>query len=316
MTDARTRRIRVALAGAVVALLAVVALVSPVLCTAGWAEEPAPVAAPDVPVRQLERDAAASAPEPPLPGARVADEAGVDGAGVLAELEEIAAPAAVSLDAVVLDEDGRTLLTSPSADRSVPSASLVKLLVVQQLLARSAAGELALGPADPGRMERAITVSDDRAMSLLWDAHDGARLVRDAATAFGLTATAPPEVPGQWGEASTSSADVARFLGRVSADPGATGGHVLLLWMRGAVGTAADGFDQRFGFFAAGPEAGAAVKQGWMCCVAGQRHLHSVGVLGDGRVVALLAEAPAYATWAQVRRAVDDAAAALVAGTA
>ena len=40
--------------------------------------------------------------------------------------------------------------------------------------------------------------SDVGAMSALWSPFDGAALVRNASVAFGLTGTAPPDVPGQW----------------------------------------------------------------------------------------------------------------------
>ncbi|OMQ15578.1 hypothetical protein A7K94_0208470 [Modestobacter sp. VKM Ac-2676] len=308
----RIRQAGVAVAGALTAgALVATLLVGDALRTPVSAAEVAVTAAPEVPVRQLERDAARGHVGP-SPAPRVVDEA-----AVLTELQAIAAPAAASLDAVVLDEGGQRLLATSAADQPVPSASLVKLLVVQQLLARSAAGELTLGPADRARMERAITVSDDRAMSLLWDIHGGARLVREAATAFGLTATAPPAQRGQWGEATTSAADIGRFLTAMTVRPGrGRGAAELLGWMRAAAGTAADGFDQRFALFAGVPGAARAVKQGWMCCVAGQRHLHSVAVLPDGRIVTLLAEAPVSSSWRELRRAVDDAASALVVGTA
>ena len=70
------------------------------------------------------------------------------------------------------------------------------------------------------------------------------------------------------------------------ADAGA-----LLAWMRTATPVAADGFDQQFGLFGTAPPL-PAVKQGWMCCVGGNRHLHSVAVVGH-RVVVLLSEVPA-----------------------
>ncbi|WP_222192674.1 serine hydrolase [Modestobacter italicus] len=302
MVGSRARIAGVAVTGVLVAGL----LVSPVLCSAGSARTPDETL-PVTSLRQLERPSArvplATTPRPP-----------VDRDAVLAGLQAAALPAGVALDAVVLDRDAAVLVSTPAADRPVPSASLVKLLVVQQLLARAAVGVLTLGPADLARMERAVTASDDTAMSLLWDAHDGADLVRSAAATFGLTGTAPPAESGQWGEASMSAADTGRFLAALTA--GAPGAEVLLGWMRNATATAADGFDQRFGLLAAGPGGGVAGKQGWMCCVAGQRHLHSAGVLGDGRTVVLLGEAPSSVSWTRARRALDEAAAVLVAGTA
>ncbi len=69
---------------------------------------------------------------------------------------------------------------------------------------------------------------------------------------------------------------------------------------------AADGFDQRFGLF--GAIQGAAVKQGWMCCVDGRRHLHSVGVLGR-TVVVLLSEVDPDVGYGAVQRVLTAAAA-------
>ncbi|WP_239523582.1 hypothetical protein [Geodermatophilus normandii] len=53
-----------------------------------------------------------------------------------------------------------------------------------------------------------------------------------------------------------------------------------------------------------------AVKQGWMCCVDGMRHLHSVAVVGN-RVVVLLSEVPASVGYDRARAALSAAAAAL-----
>ncbi|MFQ1003316.1 serine hydrolase [Modestobacter sp. SSW1-42] len=240
----------------------------------------------------------------------------VDAPALLAQVAAAAGPAEASVEVVVLDAAGRTLLATPTADRPVLSASLVKVLVAQQLLAREAAGVVELGPSDVPRLERAVTASDDPATSQLWDLHDGAALVTSAAASFGLTGTAPPDRAGQWGESVTTAADVARFLAALAEDPGAPGAAAVLDWMRAATPVAADGFDQRFGLLAGGTPPGTAVKQGWMCCVAGQRQLHSAGVLPDGRVVVVLAEAPTATSWAALVRAVDEATAALVAGTA
>ncbi|NEN51458.1 serine hydrolase [Modestobacter muralis] len=191
----------------------------------------------------------------------------------------------------MVDAAGRTVLATAAADRPVYTASLVELLVVQQVLARQAVGVLGLGPADGGLLERAVTVSDDPAMNLLWDAYDGADLVATAAASFGLTGTAAPDRVGQWGESTTTATDLARFLATLAEDPDAPGAAPVLGWMRAAAPLASDGFDQRFGLLAGGAVPGTAVEQGWMCCVADRRQLHSAGVLPDGRVVVVLADA-------------------------
>ena len=78
---------------------------------------------------------------------------------------------------------------------------------------------------------------------------------------------------------------------------------------REATPRAADGFDQRFGLFGTAP-GGTPVKQGWMCCVGGNRHLHSVAVIGS-RVVVLLSEVPRAVGYGAARGALTAAAAAV-----
>ncbi len=298
----RRRVAAVAVAGVLFSGLLVGPLIS-------WAEEGArdPVAVAAFEHRVVPRPvprALREGDEPPPPRA-------VDVGGVLAQLDGAAAGSRGWVGAVVVDERGRTLVANADAERTVATASLVKLLVVQQLLARAADGTAVLDERTRRLMERAVTVSGDEAMSALWSRYDGEALLRDAVEAFGLTATAPPERPGQWGEATTTATDVARFLSRMDTAPGA---ETLLGWMRSVAPTAGDGFDQRFGLFAVAP--GVAVKQGWMCCIGGRRQLHSAGVLADGRVVVVLGDAPSSTGWSALRRTLDGATAALVAGTA
>jgi hypothetical protein len=83
----------------------------------------------------------------------------------------------------------------------------------------------------------------------------------------------------------------------------------LTAWMAAATPVAADGFDQRFGLFGALPD-GAAVKQGWMCCVGGYRHMHSVVVVGT-LVVVLLSEVPRSVGYDRARVWLDAAAGAV-----
>jgi hypothetical protein len=216
-----------------------------------------------------------------------------------------------TIAAVVLGPSGR-LLTAADPDRPLPTASLVKVLLVEELLTREAAGAVALTPADHGWMAAALTASDDAAMNALWVRHDGAALVAAAAARHGLGGTAPPPVRGQWGLAWTTARDVATVLSAVErgirpADA------VLRRWLRGVTPVASDGFDQVFGVL--GLDGAVAAKQGWMCCVDGRRHLHSAGVLGDGRVVVLLGEFSRDTPWATAATALDGAAAALVAAT-
>ncbi len=235
----------------------------------------------------------------------------VDGGAVLAAVQAAAAAARGSITLAVVDADGTPLVTSPDAGVPVYTASLVKLLVVGRLLALEATGGVVLGDGDRALMERAIVRSDDPAMSVLWDRWDGAALVTALSADAGLTGTALPDVAGQWGEATTSAADVAALLARRDALLGPGPAATLLEWMRATTPTAADGFGQDFGLLAGGPAGSVAAKQGWMCCVGGTRQLHSAGVLPGGQVVVLLGDFSSGTPWARARIALDTAAAAV-----
>ena len=194
-----------------------------------------------------------------------------------------------------------------AATRPFPTASMVKLFMAEDLLHRARSGRLLLLPGDRALVERMITSSDDPAASALWVRYDGARMVRDVAVRYGLDGTAPPRVPGQWGRTTTTATDLARFLSLLPVLAHADDAALLQGWMRATTPEASDGFDQRFGLYgAAGGAAG--VKQGWMCCVSGARHLHSVGVLGR-TVVVLLSEVPREIGYRAVRDALTGAAA-------
>jgi hypothetical protein len=197
----------------------------------------------------------------------------------------------------------------PPAERPFPTASMVKLFLAEDILHQARTGHIALTEADVIRLQEMIRHSDDSAASALWVRFGGARAVADVARRYGLTGTAPPAVPGQWGEATTTARDLARFLARLPVTAHPTDAATLLEWMRTATPLAADGFDQRFGLFGTVPDM-PAVKQGWMCCVGGNRHLHSVGVVGH-RVVVLLSEVPRTVGYDRARAALTAAAAAL-----
>jgi hypothetical protein len=184
---------------------------------------------------------------------------------------------------------------------------MVKLFVAEDVLHRARQGALTLTPADRRWLRDMIRRSDDPAASALWVRYGGDRMVRDVTARYGLTGTAPPPTPGQWGQATTTARDLARFLSLLPVVAHPDDAARLLSWMREATPRAADGFDQRFGLFGTAPP-GTAVKQGWMCCVGGNRHLHSVAVIGS-RVVVLLSEVPRTVGYDAARSALTTAAA-------
>ncbi len=174
------------------------------------------------------------------------------------------------------------------ADRPFPTASLVKLFVAEDILHRARVGLVPLIGEDLVLLQDMIRRSDDAAASRLWVRYGGGRMVADVAARYGLSGTIPPASPGQWGSTITTARDVACFLARLPGVAHPADASALMVWMRNATPVAADGFDQRFGLLGTVPGL-PAVKQGWMCCLGGKRHLHSVGVVG-ARVVVLLSE--------------------------
>jgi hypothetical protein len=196
-----------------------------------------------------------------------------------------------------------------AADRPFPTASMVKLFVAEDILHRARTGRISLRADDPALLQEMIRSSNDPAASTLWVRYGGGQMVTAVAARYRLTGTAPPAVPGQWGETTTTARDLGRFLALLPTAAHPDDAAALLEWMRSATPIAADGFDQQFGMFGTAPPQ-TAVKQGWMCCVGGNRHLHSVGVVAR-RVVVLLSEVPRAVGYDQARAALTAAAAAL-----
>jgi hypothetical protein len=196
-----------------------------------------------------------------------------------------------------------------AAERPFPTASMVKLFVAEDVLYRARTGRLVLRPDDQLLLQDMIQRSDDPAASTLWVRYGGGQMVRDVAARYGLTGTAPPARPGQWGETMTTARDLARFLALLPSVAHPDDAAALLGWMQAATPQAADGFDQQFGVFGTAPPM-TAVKQGWMCCIGGNRHLHSLGIVGR-RVVVLLSEVPRGVGYDEARAALTAAAAAI-----
>mgnify|MGYP000262277750 CR=1 FL=1 len=195
------------------------------------------------------------------------------------------------------------------ARRPFPTASMVKLFIAEDVLHRARIGLLNLDRQDYLLLQAMIRRSDDPAASTLWVRYGGGQMVSDVAARYGLTGTTPPSSPGQWGEAMTTARDLAQFLSLLPVVAHPADASTLQVWMRTATPLAADGFDQQFGLFGTAPPL-TAVKQGWMCCVGGKRHLHSVAVIGN-RVVVLLSEVPRGVSYEAGRAALDAAGAAM-----
>lgn len=257
-------------------------------------------------------DRRAVAGGPPAAEVVAAVEAGYGQGGVLAvavarQLRPVygLSPAAADARSARLT---RSAAANAAADQAFPTASMVKLFMAAEILHRARTGGPALSATDLAQLPDMIRRSDDPAASALWVRHGGGALVSAVARRYGLTGTSPPSSPGQWGSTTTTARDLARFLALLPTVAHPDDSAALTEWMRTVSPAAADGFDQRFGLF--GLHGTAAVKQGWMCCLGGHRHVHSVGLVGS-RVVVLLSEVPRSVGYDAARAALTAAAAAV-----
>ncbi|SDH06100.1 serine hydrolase [Klenkia brasiliensis] len=219
-------------------------------------------------------------------------------------------PPGTSADAAARTTEGTSV--AGDADLPVPTASLVKLYLAEGILTGARTAGQTVPPEDLARVEAMLTSSDDPSASELWVAYDGPAVLADVVARYGLTATTPPTPdPGAWGSAQSSASDLVRFLTALPEVAHPDDAALVLGALGRSTPAGADGFDQTFGLLSPAVGGVQAAKQGWMCCVDGVRHLHSVGLVGD-RVVVLLAAFPPEVGWGTARAALDAAAVAAV----
>ena len=309
------RSIPITVAGTAVAITALVLLATGPLQADGHAS-PTPQAAASPPAQAPTRPGTDPAPSPGPAVARDAVLAARDGfaaAGGATVAVFVSDGAPAPTGTISADSAERASSRHEAgwlADQPFPTASLVKLYLAEGLLHRARADGVPLSPEDGDVLDAMLTRSDDDAASRVWVRNDGPDLVTSVAARYALTATAPPSQRGEWGETTTSARDLGRFLTAIVELAHPDDAARVLGALARVTPAGADGFDQRFGLLAPGAApAGSPAKQGWMCCVDGNRHLHSVGVVGD-RVVVLLTQTPAGRGWTPARAALDAAAVA------
>jgi len=251
--------------------------------------------APLIPVTSETASSPAAQPAPPPASQPRIDSTAVNGALHAAE------PRA-DLGALVYDRETHAQLLSYNASEQFRSASLVKLLIAIDVLSKGAD----LG--DRELLTRMLELSDDSIASQFWVEGGGTEIVRRMSQLLGLTGTAPPERPNQWGDTLLTADDVAQIYLYVLDLPDADR-ELIVSALEHASRVAADGWDQFFGIpdGIGGPFG---VKQGW-----GNNHeakvVHSTGLVGDGRryVVVLLTRHPLQVPWSMATESVTAAAA-------
>ncbi len=219
----------------------------------------------------------------------------------------------VQLAVAVFDRERGEFVLGRGAADPMYSASLVKIILVVDMLQGQGNGGPPLGPREIELIRRVLGPSDDQAMNQLWVRFDGIGAVQRVSGQLGMTATRPPADGSQWAETVVSAADVVILYRHVLAGMPAADRHLIMSSIRAAPPVAADGFDQVFGLLGTGDRATVVAKQGWMCCHNRRFTLHSAGLLGAERryVVALLSTQPRGLGWEDARDNLTAAAGAL-----
>lgn len=201
----------------------------------------------------------------------------------------------------VLDrQTGSYVDNGAGAHTAMGSASVIKVLMAEEILHRAAVGQVQLAATDYMRMETMLVDSDDLAASSLYNQFGGVTLIAAALTRHELTESAAPIDPRYWGNTKITASDVVAFYDSVlDGSLPAPSREYLFGLLRRLAPIASDGFGQLFGLAGGDPTLNAAVKQGWMCCLDGVRSVHSTAVLGeqDRYVVVILTQYPPSLPW-------------------
>lgn len=175
---------------------------------------------------------------------------------------------------------------------SIETASVSKLFIADDILLRESEGALTLTARDRALIDSMLRSSDDSAAEELWMRFGRTEIIDAVTSRYQLSSTSIKS-GADWWQTRTTMSDVvlyySRFLdgsGGLPADRTST----ILHGIGNFTDTGTDGYYQRFGIpDALGSEGEMAVKQGWMCCIAGNWVHLSTGVVGDDHryVVAL-----------------------------
>ncbi|MBW8486193.1 hypothetical protein [Actinomadura parmotrematis] len=225
----------------------------------------------------------------------------------------VVVPAGVRAGYMVYDRDSRKALVHRGEHLTFRSASVVKILIALDYLGRHET----VPAADLALLRPMLRSSDDKAATSFWKRGGQGAIVRRMSARIGLDDTAPPPAskPGFWGYTAISASDVVKMWRYLLEKAPVRDRDLVLGHLRKATPCGTDDFDQYFGIPRALPKPWA-VKQGWSgfgdvpavpCRAAGARSvraaapdlgigrpvLHTTGLVGDRRIVAVLTLQPA-----------------------
>lgn len=218
----------------------------------------------------------------------------VDGVALEARIPmaiESARTRGADVDFALLDRQTGSYYSS-NADAQVETASVVKLLIADEVMFRAQSEDRPLPPDELATMTSMLELSDDNAAYTLWYRYGTSDIVRAVAARYGLQRTTAPS-DDQWYNTETTPSDlVGYYAGLLNGSGGLTTASTdsIIGMLRRSAPIAADGYKQHFGIVdGLSGESVHAVKQGWMCCVS-DRWVHlSTGTIGvDNRYVLAL----------------------------
>jgi hypothetical protein len=214
----------------------------------------------------------------------------------------------------VLDRSTGRLTAGAEGAVSFYSASVVKLFTVVDILHRVQTGDATLTADQRTQIQRALRLSDNQAMTALWNAFGGPRTLTELVPLAGLRDTRPPAHPAEWGETALSPRDVTAVY-RYALTSLAPANRELLLTSLATPGTISPGgFDQSYGVLRRPGLPGAVGKQGWMVD-RGNLYLHTTGVVGQDHryVIVVLSKQPASVGYPLARQRIDSAVSSIAA---
>ncbi|GAA4399299.1 hypothetical protein GCM10023147_36480 [Tsukamurella soli] len=214
----------------------------------------------------------------------------------------------------VLDRDTGQRVESRNAHAPFFTASLVKVMIAEDVLTQRDQGKVHLSSSDMHMMHLMITRSDDFAADSFWDLGGGNAIVTRAAARYGLHDTHPPR--GPWWFTTTSADDMVslydQIVTRRSTDPAVA--NWIVSAMRDFQPTGDDGENQTFGLpTALSREPVVGYKQGWMPLLDGNWIHDSTAIVGKSAryIVAIMASQPAPNGEDPTVSSIDDVAKAL-----
>ncbi|WP_025738065.1 hypothetical protein [Mycobacterium genavense] len=219
-----------------------------------------------------------------------------------------AAANCAALSAAVLDRNTHQLVVHGNP-RIAGTASVAKLFIADDLLMQQSQSHTMPSDDDQRMLSRMLQSSDDQAAEKFWNQRGGSDIITRVATRYRLTSTGPPR-DGRWWNTTSTVTDLIRYYEMLLEGSGelpAQQAAVIIDNLAKSTPRGDDGYPQRFGIPDGLPAEPVAVKQGWMCCLAGAWVHLSTGVIGEDHRYIMVVESLQAADDATARATITQA---------